>query len=200
MHFYGKIIYIQEKENKMRKNLGVKPYMFPQPVLIIGTYDKEGKPNAMNAAWGGIVDTNQIIICLSSHKTTDNILYNKEFSVAMADVKHVAECDYLGIVSGHQVDNKIEKCRFTTRNAEFVNAPIINELPLALECKLINVMDEEKYLAEIVNVSVDETILGEDGKVNIEQLNPIVYDIAHHGYYKLGQRVGQAFEDGKKIK
>lgn len=183
----------------MRKNLGVKPYLFPQPVMIIGTYDQEGRPNAMNAAWGGIVDTNQIIICLSSHKTTDNILLHKEFSVAMANVKNVAECDYLGIVSGNQVKNKLEKCKFTTRKAEFVNAPIINELPLALECRLVKVIDDEKYLGEIVNVTVDEEILEKDGIVSIEKLNPIVYDIAHHGYYALGQKVGQAFQDGNKI-
>lgn len=184
----------------MRKNLGSKPYLFPQPVMILGTYDKYGKPNAMNAAWGGIVDTNQIIICLSSHKTTDNILLNKEFTVAMADGKNVVECDYLGIVSGNQVDNKLEKCNFTTRKAEFVNAPIINELPLALECKLVKVIDEEKFLGEIVNASVDESVLEDDGSVSIEKLNPIVYDISHHGYYELGKKVGSAFKDGKKIK
>lgn len=184
----------------MRKNLGVKPYLFPQPVMILGTYDKDGKPNAMNAAWGGIVDTNQIIICLSSHKTTDNILLNKAFTVAMADTDHVVEADYLGIVSGNEIDNKLEKCGFTTQQAAFVYAPVINELPLALECKLVKVIDEEKFLGEIVNVTVNETILDEKGQVTLDKFSPIVYDISKHGYYELGNKVGQAFQDGKKIK
>lgn len=184
----------------MRKDLGAKPYLFPQPVMIIGTYDEEGHANAMNAAWGGIVGGKEIIIELSNHKTTDNIQKNKAFTVSVADVEHLAACDYVGIVSGNKVPDKMEKAGFTTTKSKFVNAPVINELPLAMECELIKVIDENKYLAEIKNVSVDEKILGSDGDVDLEKFIPIIFDIAHSGYYRLGERVGNAFKDGEQLK
>ena len=104
----------------MRKDFGAKPFLYPQPVMIIGTYDKDGKPNAMNAAWGGIVGANEIIIDLSSHKTTDNIMENKAFTVSVADVEHLVACDYVGIVSANTVDDKMEKAGFTTTKSAFV--------------------------------------------------------------------------------
>ena len=184
----------------MRKDLGVKPYLYPQLVMIIGTYDKDGKPNAMNAAWGGMADYDKIFVCMSSHKTTENIDITKEFSVSIGDASHVVECDYVGIVSANQEVNKMEKSKFTTSKAEFVNAPIINELPLCLECKLIKVLEEDLYLAQIVNVSADESILDENGKVSLEKFVPISYDPSTHGYYKVSGRVGNAFKDGNKLK
>lgn len=184
----------------MSKNFGAKPLLFPQPVLIIGTYDENGKANAMNAAWGGIVGMNEIIIDLSKHKTTENLKVNPYFTVAMADVEHLVACDYVGIVSGAKEPNKLEKAGFTTRKSEFVNAPIINELPLTLECKLVKVIDGSKYLGEIVNVVADDRILGEDGEISLDQFHPITYDTAHYGYYELGKRVGNAFRDGAKLK
>ena len=184
----------------MRKDFGAKPFLYPQPVMIIGTYDKDGKPNAMNAAWGGIVGANEIIIDLSSHKTTDNIMENKAFTVSVADVEHLTACDYVGIVSANTVDDKMEKAGFTTTKSAFVNAPVINELPLTLECVLTKVIDESKYLGEIKNVSVDEKILGEDGEIDLNKFTPITYDPVHHGYYALGERVGSAFQDGAKLK
>lgn len=184
----------------MRKNLGVKPYLYPQLVMIIGTYDKDGKPNAMNAAWGGMADYDKIFVCMSSHKTTENIDITKEFSVSIGDASHVVECDYVGIVSANQEVNKMEKSKFTTSKAEFVNAPIINELPLCLECKLIKVLEEDLYLAQIVNVNADESILDENGKVSLEKFVPISYDPTTHGYYKVSGRVGNAFNDGNKLK
>lgn len=184
----------------MRKNLGVKPYLYPQLVMIIGTYDKDGKPNAMNAAWGGMADYDKIFVCMSSHKTTENINITKEFSVSIGDASHVVECDYVGIVSANQEVNKMEKSKFTTSKAEFVKAPIINELPLCLECKLIKVLQEDLYLAQIVNVNADESILDENGKVSLEKFVPISYDPSTHGYYKVSGRVGNAFKDGNKLK
>lgn len=184
----------------MRKNLGVKPFLYPQLVMIVGTYDKDGKPNAMNAAWGGMADYDKIFVCMSSHKTTENIDITKEFSVSIGDASHVVECDYVGIVSANQEVNKMEKSKFTTSKAEFVNAPIINELPLCLECKLIKVLEEDLYLAQIVNVNADESILDENGKVSLEKFVPISYDPSTHGYYKVSGRVGNAFKDGNKLK
>lgn len=183
----------------MRKNLGAKPYLFPQPVLIIGTYDENGNPNAMNAAWGGIVGPNEIILCLSSHKTTDNIMLNKAFTVSIGDAPHTTACDYVGIVSANKEPDKMAKAGFTTEKSSFVNAPIINELPLVMECELEKVLDG-RILGKIINVSVDESILADDGQVSLDKFSPITFDTAHNGYYRLGEKVGNAFSDGAKLK
>ena len=184
----------------MRKDLGAKPYLFPQPVMIIGTYDENGKANAMNAAWGGIVGRNEIIIDLSNHKTTENLLETRAFTVSVADLEHLVPCDYVGIVSGNKEPDKMEKAGFTTTKSKFVNAPVINELPLTLECVLTQVIDGSKYLGEIKNVSIDEKILGEDGDIDLKKFVPITYAAAHYGYYRLGEKVGTAFKDGAQLK
>lgn len=184
----------------MSKNFGAKPFLFPQPVMMIGTYDENGKANLMNAAWGGIVGMSQIIVDLASHKTTDNILLNKEFTVSMGDVEHMAACDYVGIVSANNEPDKMKKAGFTSRRSEFVNAPVINELPLTMECRLIKVLEGSMYLAEIVNVVADERILGDDGEISLDKFHPLTYDTVHYGYYALGERVGNAFKDGNKLK
>lgn len=184
----------------MRKNFGAKPYLYPQPVMIIATYDENGNANAMNAAWGGIVGSNEIIVDLGSHKTTDNMLKTKAFTVSVADVKHLVACDYVGIVSANNEPDKMKKAGFTTVKSEFVNAPVINELPLTLECVLTKVIDDSKYLGEIKNVSVDDSILGDDGEIDLNKFVPITYDPVHHGYYSLNEKVGNAFSDGKKLK
>lgn len=184
----------------MRKNFGAKPYLFPQPVMIIGTYDKDGNANAMNAAWGGIVGMDKIIIDLSSHKTTDNIVLNKAFTVSIADTEHMTQCDYVGIVSANKEAEKMKKAGFTVTKSEFVNAPIINELPLTLECELEKVLEGSMYLGRIVNVCADEKILGSDGEISLDKFTPITYDTVHYGYYALGKKVGNAFADGAKLK
>lgn len=186
------------------KNLGPKPMIYPMPVLILATYDKDGKPNAMNAAWGGIVESDQICISLSKHLTTDNINLNKAFTVSIADAEHVVACDYVGIVSGNDVPDKMEKAGFTTRKSEFVNAPVINELPVSLECELLRIdgdasKEEYHYIGKIVNVVADEKVLDDAGNIDITKLRPITYDASNHGYYVIGEKVGQAFSDGKKL-
>lgn len=183
-----------------RKNFGAKPFLFPQPVLIIGTYDEAGKANAMNAAWGGIVGQDEIIIDLSHHKTTENIMANRAFTVSAADVEHMVACDYVGLVSGSKEPKKMEKAGFSTTKSSYVNAPIINELPVTLECELVKVIDDSKYLGRILNVSADERVLGGDGEISLELFSPITYDTVHYGYYRLGGRVGNAFKDGAQLK
>ena len=183
----------------MRKHLGAKPYLFPQPVMIIGSYDENGEPNAMNAAWGGIVGMDQIIISLGNHQTTDNIMRNRAFTVSMADAAHVAACDYVGLVSKRDEPRKMEKAGFTTSKSTFVNAPILNELPLALECELDKVLDG-LIVGRIVNVSADEGILDGDGAISMERFAPITYDTVNLKYYRLGACVGTAFSDGKALK
>ena len=183
-----------------RKEIKVAPYVFPLPVLIIGTYDKDDVPNAMNAAWGGVIEQNKIIISFSEHKTTDNIQLHKAFTVAMGDAEHVVACDYVGIVSAKKVPNKLERAGFSVTKSEKVHAPIINELPLSLECKLDKIIDGGYYVGEIVGVSVDERILDKDGKIDLDKFHPIALDASKAGYHELGKKVGQAFFDGLKLK
>lgn len=186
----------------MRKNLKAKAYVYPLPVLIIGTYDENGIPDAMNAAWGTVCDTAQVSICLSAgHKTVKNLLKTKAFTVAVADAKNVLPADFVGVVSANDVPNKLEKTGWHITKSEFVNAPIIEELPLVLECKLVSYAPEtEICIGEVVNVSVDDGILNEKGKIDLTKFQPICYDCDTHGYYKLGEKVGQAFSDGLKLK
>ena len=182
----------------MRKNFGAKPWTYPQPVFIIATYGEDGTPDAMNAAWGGISDDTQISMCLSpGHKTVANILARGAFTVSMADAAHVAECDYVGIESANKAPDKVEKAGFHTEKAEFVDAPVIVELPMAVECRLISYDKEScRLVGEIVNVSADEKILDENGKIDPAKLDPIVFDPVNHAYLKLGEKVGDAFKDG----
>ena len=185
----------------MRKNFGAKTWLYPMPVLIVGTYDKNGVANAMNAAWGGIYDTNQVMVCLADdHKTTENIKASGAFSVSFATAKTVAACDYVGIVSANDVPDKFQRAGFHAVRSKYVNAPIIEELPMAVECKLIKFNDDGICIGEIVNVSADEGVLDENGKVDAKKLDPIIYDSVTHSYLSFGDKVGQAFSDGKKIK
>ncbi|HJB16819.1 MAG TPA: flavin reductase [Candidatus Blautia excrementipullorum] len=186
----------------MRKNFGAKPYTYPQPVLIIASYDENGTADAMNAAWGGISDDTQISMCLSAgHKTVKNILKRKAFTVSMADAAHVTECDYVGIVSANDVPDKLSRAGFHTTKSEFVDAPLIDELPMALECRLVSYDEEScRLIGEIVNVSTDERILGENGKIDPAKLQPITFDPVNNAYLRLGEKVGNAFKDGVKLK
>lgn len=186
----------------MRKNFGAKPYTYPQPVLIIASYDENGTPDAMNAAWGGISDDTQISMCLSAgHKTVKNILKRKAFTVSMADAAHVAACDYVGIVSANDVPDKLEKAGFHTTRSEFVDAPLIDELPMTLECRLVSYDEEScRMVGEIVNVSAEESVLDENGKIDPGKLQPITFDPVNNAYLKLGEKVGNAFWDGLALK
>lgn len=186
----------------MRKDFGAKPILYPMPVLIIATYSEDGTPDAMNAAWGGIGEEDQIFICVdSSHKTAKNILARKAFTVSMADASHVVECDYVGIVSANDVPDKLTKCGFHVTKSAFVDAPVIDELPMALECELVSYDEESCHLfGRIVNVSADDSVLNEAGRIDPKKLRPITYDPVNHDYLELGEKVGNAFKDGLKLK
>ena len=185
----------------MRKNLGAKAILYPMPVLIIGSFDENGTPDAMNAAWGGISEETQISICVSdTHKTAANIIARKAFTVSIADAENVVAADYVGIVSGNKEPDKIKKAGWTAVKSEKVDAPLFNELPLALECKLISYDEEScRLVGEIINVCADERILT-DGKVDLSKFSPITYDTVNHDYLTLGEKVGNAFSDGMKLK
>ena len=186
----------------MRKNLKPKAYIYPLPVLIIGTYDQNGTPNAMNAAWGTVCDTAQVSICLSAtHKTVKNLLKTKAFTVGIADAKNVVEADFVGVVSGNNCPNKLEKIGWTAIKSEYINAPIFEQIPLVLECKLVSYDTESEIcIGEVVNVSVDQEILDENGKIDLTVFESLCYDCDGHGYYKISERVGTAFSDGLKLK
>ena len=186
----------------MRKDFGAKPFLYPQPVLMIATYGEDGTPDVMNAAWGGIADMKRVAMYLSaSHKTVKNILARKAFTVSMADADHVTECDYLGIVSANQVPDKVARAGFHVTKSAHVDAPLVYELPLALECRFVSFDEESELLVgEIVNVSADERILNADGTIDPARLRPITFDMANSAYLVLGEKVGNAFQDGKKLK
>lgn len=185
----------------MRKNFGAKTWIYPMPVLIVGTYDENGTPNAMNAGWGGIYDDKKVMLSLASdHKTTDNVKKTGAFTVSFATANTVVPCDYVGIISANDVPDKLERAGLHTTHSEFVNAPIIDELPMTLECKLVKFNEDGICVGEIVNVSADESILGEKGIVDVEKLDPITVDPITFSYRRLGEAVGKAFSDGNKLK
>lgn len=186
----------------MRKNFGAKPYLYPMPVLIIAAYDEKGNPQAMNAAWGGFSDTTEVTICVSSHhKTMKSIVHSKAFTVSMGTQSQMIQCDYVGIVSGNKVDNKIEKAGWHVTKSDFVDAPLIDELPMALECELIKYeADKDLLVGRVVNVNADESILDAQEKIDPQKLQPIIYDPVNHRYLSIGTEVGTAFEEGKKLK
>ncbi len=185
----------------MRKDFGSKPWVYPLPVLIIGTYDENGKANAMNAAWGGMYDTDQVILCLSAgHKTTKNILAKGAFTVSFADAAHVVEADYVGIVSANEEPDKLAKAGFHTTKSSHVDAPLIVELPVALECSYLKSTEDGNIIGKIVNVSADESVLDAGGKIDPAKLRPISFDPVNNAYLVLGEKVGNAFSDGAKLR
>ncbi len=185
----------------MRRNYGQKTWLFPMPVLIIGTYDEEGNADVMNAAWGGVYDEGQIMLSLSKdHKTTKNILASGAFTVSYADAVHMTEADYVGLVSGNDVPDKLERAGFTPVKSEYVNAPLIRELPVTAECRLIKVNEDGIIIGEIVNVSADESVVDENGEIDVGKLKPLSFEPVHNDYRVLGEKIGNAFEDGEQLK
>lgn len=186
----------------MRKNFGAKPLTYPQPVYIIATYGEDGTPDAMNAAWGGISEQNEISLCLSAgHKTVKNILKRGAFTVSMAEAEHITACDYVGLVSGNNTPDKFAKAGFHALKSEFVDAPLIEELSVAVECRMKDYNPETCILrGEIVNVSVDERVLTPDGKVDPAKVSPVIFDPFNNIYLKIGEKAGNAFSDGRRLK
>ena len=186
----------------MKKNIKTTEAIFPMPVLMIATYNDDGSVNVMNAAWGTTLERNQILLNLSdTHKTVQNIKKRKAFTVSIANAKHVKEADYFGVVSGNKEIDKFAKSGLSAVKSTMVDAPIINEFPICMECKFLD-FQNDKYsygvIGEVVNVSADEDIMS-DNHVDITKLEAIAFDPYTHGYYKVTQRVGDAFKDGLEI-
>ncbi|HBM97602.1 TPA: flavin oxidoreductase [bacterium UBP9_UBA11836] len=185
----------------MRQDFGVKSWFYPLPVLIIGTYNDDNSANAMNAAWGGLYDADMVVLCLShDHRTTANIKARKAFTVSFADAKNVVSADYVGIVSAKQEPNKIAKSGFHVSKSEKVNAPIIDELPVTLECEFVKMTEDGNIIGRIVNISVDESVLDANGALDMTKFKPITFEPAHNKYHVIGEIVGNAFQDGTKLK
>ncbi len=187
----------------MRKNIKVTEAIFPMPVLMVSTYNEDGSVDVMNAAWGTMLDRDYVILNLTeTHKTVKNIKKRKAFTVSIADSKHVVEADYFGITSGNNTPNKFENSKLTATKSENVDAPIINEFPICMECEFIEYQDD-KYgcgvVGKIVNVNADESVMNGDN-VDINLVNAIAFDPYTHGYYKVTERVGEAFKDGLQLK
>lgn len=185
----------------MRKNFDPKPWFYPLPVLIVGTYNEDGTADAMNAAWGGLYDADQVVLCLSAgHKTTANIKARKAFTVSFADAAHVIPADYVGIVSANKEPKKLEKAGFHVTASENVDAPLIDELPVALECQFIKLTEDGNIIGKIVNISMDESVLNADGGLDMGKFKPISYEPFHRTYHVMGEKVGSAFQDGNALK
>ena len=184
----------------MKKSLGVQPYVFPMPVLMIATYNEDGSVNVMNMAWGGVCERN--IVCLNideTHKTAANIKQRGAFTLSVADVPHLAAADFFGIASGNKLSDKFERSGLTAERSALVDAPVVVEFPVTLECR-VDQVTSDKYgfhvFGEILNVLVDESVLDSEGKVEPSKLNAFAFDQFQHGYYAIGEKVGQAWKSG----
>lgn len=183
----------------MRKSFGPKPWLYPQPVLILGTFDEDGTPDAMNAAWGGISDADEIFVSLSlDHKTVENIRKKGALTISVGTKDMVAECDYLGIVSGNKIKDKVARAGLTWVRSEKVDAPLFDQLPLAFECKVASLDKETGILrAKILDTLAEESILTE-GKIDPRKLGAIAFDGATSSYLLVGEEIAKAFSVGKK--
>lgn len=187
----------------MRKKINITEGIFPMPVLMVATYNEDGSVNVMNAAWGTMQEKSNVVLNLTeTHKTVQNIKARGAFTVSIADAAHTVEADYFGVESGNRVTNKFENSGLSASKSETVDAPIINEFPICLECEFIEYQNG-KYgcgvIGKVVNVTVDESVMVGD-KIDMSLVNAIAFDPYTHGYYKVTERVGEAFNDGLKLK
>lgn len=184
----------------MKINLGVKPYLFPMPVLMIATYGEDDRVNVMNMAWGGICDDNKVALNISdTHKTTANLRARHAFTISVADIDHLEAADFLGMASGNKMPDKFERTGLHAVPSERVDAPVVVEFPVTLECRVVDIRVNDgtaHVVGEIVNVQVDEKVLDERGRVDPKRLNAFLFDAFQNGYYAIGEKVGQAWKSG----
>lgn len=186
------------------KDLGVKPYVFPMPVLMIATYNEDGTPDVMNMAWGGLCAENVVALNLDEeHKTSKNLVDRKAFTLSIADVEHIEAADFCGIASANTMPDKFARSGLKAIKSTRVDAPIIEDFPLTLECKVIDIQHHPvtgfRVMGEIINVVAKEKVLDEHGTVDPVKLNACIFDQFKGGYYSFGKRVGQAWESGNKL-
>ena len=186
----------------MRLNFGAKPWIYPQPVFVIGTYDEEGNANVMTCVWGGQTSDEEICLCLrEDHATTKNILNKKEFTVSLATEEYMAAADFVGLVSAKNYGSKLENAGFTVEPAQFVDAPLVKELPAAFECRLIGYDETNGHVfGQVINLAMEKSVLGPNGKPDPKKLKPIMYDPANQTYWTMGEKIGKAFSVGKALR
>ncbi len=187
----------------MFKDLGIQPYTFPMPVLLIATYNEDGSVDVMNMAWGGVCAENMVALNLDEdHKTSRNLKARGAFTLSIADLPHIKEADFFGIASGNKMKDKFERSGLHAHKSARVDAPVVEEFPLTLECKVVECQHTVygfRVLGEIVNVLADEKVLDEKGKVDPAKLNAFVFDPFRSGYYAVGEKVGQAWHTGAEL-
>lgn len=187
----------------MKKNLGTVPAVYPMPVLMVAAYDESGKVNVMNAAWGMICAMDKIALFIDEeHKTTQNLLKTKAFTVSIADREHMDVADFFGIATGNKMADKFERTGYTAQKSAFVNAPVIDEFPLVMECSLAEVVSTDSFyciIGKIENTAAEESVLSENGKVDPAKLNALIFDQFQSGYYVSGEKVGKAWNAGKEL-
>lgn len=187
----------------MKKSLGVVPAVYPMPVLIVAAYDESGKVNAMNAAWGMICGEDKIALFIDEgHKTTQNLLKTKAFTVSIADKEHMDVADFLGIATGNKMADKFERTGYKAVKSGFVNAPVIEEFPVVMECELAETVETESFyciVGKIINTAAEEKVLSGGEKVDPAKLDALIFDTFRNGYYVSGERVGQAWNVGKGL-
>jgi flavin reductase (DIM6/NTAB) family NADH-FMN oxidoreductase RutF len=192
--------YDLRRRPEMKKNLGIVQAVYPMPVLMVAAYDENGKVNVMNAAWGMICNTDRIALFIDEdHKTTQNILKTKAFTVSLADKEHMDVADFFGIATGNKMSDKFERTGYTAVKSEFVNAPVIDEFPVVMECELAEVVENESFyciVGKIMNTAAEEKVLSENGKVDPAKLQALIFDQFQHGYYVSGEQVGKAWNAG----
>ena len=187
----------------MKKDLPVSPALFPMPVLMIATYCDDGTVDVMNMAWGGICDTDKVALNITeSHKTAENIKKRGAFTISVADIPHLKESDFFGTASANKMPDKFARSGFHAVKSDKVDAPIVEEYPITLECKVVeigNCVSGFRVVGQILGVKADESVLGEDGKVDATKLNAFLFDQYHNGYYAIGEKVGQAWNSGMEL-
>ena len=187
----------------MKKDLGVRPYLFPMPVLMVATYNEDGTVNVMNMAWGGICARNMVSLKINeNHKTSQNLKARRAFTLSIADAAHIEAADFFGIASGNKLPDKFARSGLTAVKSEQVDAPVVQEFPLTLECRVVEDrmgIYGHQILGEIVGVLAEERVLDEAGNVDVTKLNALVYDQMQSGYYTIGEKVGKAWETGKAL-
>lgn len=187
----------------MKKSLGIKPYLYPMPVIMVATYDENGKTDCMNMAWGTVCAEDMVLLNLDEdHKTSDNIKKTKAFTLGIPSVKHVKEADFFGIASGNRMDDKFERTGFKAVKSEYVNAPVIEEFPITLECEAIEIKHEVFgfcVIGKIVNVLCDESVLNEKGRIDPDKVDSFIFDQFDNTYKRIGEKIGKAWGSGAEL-
>lgn len=187
----------------MKKSLGVKAYLYPMPALVIGTYNDDGTPNAMTMAWGGLCDFDKVALNLEeSHLTSDNVAKRMAFTLAVPDCAHAAEADYVGTVSGHDVPDKVARCGLHAVKSENVDAPVFEEFPVTLECKVLELQHGIagfRVIGQIVNTLADESVISGDGEIDSDKTDGLIFETSQRTYRRTGEKLGGAWDMGRKF-